>query len=421
MSNGDKIQARRAIEALRSGVPNRDAVRHLGVFQGEVTQKFADLLRDMRESATTGAASRNSLVVSGGFGAGKSHILEYLRHEAFEHHCVCSHVVVSKETALSNPLKLLRSAAETAVVSDKTGRAVPEILFTLKTNTEEFAELFKWVHEDASFESRLAPIVKVFEERPIGSDELLDKIAMEWSGYPMRTVELRASLKEIGQDKNYRVKAIRQQELAGQLWRFLPRLFRAAGYGGWIVLIDEVELILRYTRLQRAKSYAQVARLAGMMKDFQVCGLLPVFAVAAEFWEHADGKLNDSEEIPAWLRSRGRPGDEELARAAETGMKLLKKSMRLRRAQADELDDLQERVRRLHCVAFGWEAPHLADCRRGASSSVREHLKSWITQWDLILLNPDYRPEVVVDEVVQDYSEDDDLAREEEPLDSELQ
>ncbi len=420
MNSDDRIQARRAIEALRSGVPNRDAVRHLGVFQGDMTQKFADLLCEVQEMAASDKESRSSLVISGGFGAGKSHLMEYLRHETHEQGCVCSHVVVSKETALSNPLKLLRAAAETAVVCDKTGRAVPEILFTLKTDTQEFAELFAWVHEQASFQNRIAPLLKVFMDRPMGSEEILEKIALEWSGYPMRMPDIRSAFKEIGRDRNFPVKAIRQHELASQLWRFLPRLFRAAGYGGWVVLIDEVELILRYTRLQRAKSYAQIARLAGVTKDFKVCGFLPVFAVASEFWEHANDKLNDSEEIPAWLRSRGKLGDEELARAAEAGMKLLKRSIRLRRAQADELDDLREHVRRLHSLAFEWEAPNLSPTKRGSSSSVREHLKSWITQWDMALLYPEYRPQIVVDEVTHNYSEDDTLAQNECLPDGEL-
>ena len=45
-----------------------------------------------------------------------------------------------------------------------------------------------------------------------------------------------------------------------QRFRFVPRLMAAAGYKGWIVLLDEVELIGRYSLLQRAKSYAEVAR-----------------------------------------------------------------------------------------------------------------------------------------------------------------
>jgi hypothetical protein len=101
-------------------------------------------------------------------------------------------------------------------------------------------------------------------------------------------------------------------------------------------------------------------------------------------------------------------------------MKLLKGSLSLRRAQADELDDLRERVRGLHSLAFGWEAPSLSQTKRGSSSSVREHLKSWITHWDMMLLYTGYRPQIVVDEVVHDYSEDDDLARDEDQRDGEL-
>lgn len=427
MNSDDRIQARRAIEALRSGVPNRDAVRHLGVFQGDVTQKFADLLGVVQETAASGEQSKNSLVISGGFGAGKSHLLEYLRHKALDLGFVCSHVVISKETPLSHPLKLLRAAAETAAVKGETGRAIPEILFTLKTNSEEFVQLFEWVDGQEEFEGRIKPVVKIFKERSLGSDEDTDRIAREWSGHPMKLADLRAALRAIRQIPYYPVKAVGQQdaaaqrEFANQLWRFLPRLFRAAGYKGWVVLIDEVELILRYTRPQRARSYSQVARLAGTAKGNGNCGLLPVFSIVSDYWDFAEKKLNDPEEIPAWLHARGKPGDEDLARATEAGMKTLKKSLPLRGVRADELPDLQERIRQIHSLAFGWEAPGLSAAAKGASSPVREYIKSWITHWDMMLLYPDYRPQTVVDKVDHDYSENGNLARDEGQLDGELQ
>jgi hypothetical protein len=40
-------------------------------------------------------------------------------------------------------------------------------------------------------------------------------------------------------------------------------------------------------------------------------------------------------------------------------------------------------------------------------------LSKWITQLDLMLLYPDYRPIVTAERVEQDYSEDEDLSREE--------
>jgi len=406
------LMARRAVEALRSGVPNRDAVRHLPVFQGDITQRFTELLLEMRESSAADQYPPRSMIIDGGFGCGKSHLLEYLRHEALEHGCVCSHIVISKETPLWDSLKLLRSAAEAAALPGKAGRAVPEILFTQKTDTPQFAQLFQWAHQQTGIKDRIAPLLKIMDDLPAGAEDTLDKIAWEWSGYPMKVSDIRSALKEIGQNKEYQVGKIRNAELASHLWSFLPRLFRAAGYNGWIVLIDEVELMLRYTRLQRAKSYAQVAKLAGAAKDFRVYGLLPVFSRTDDFWTYAEEKLMDLSEIPEWLRGRGRPGDAEMARDAEAGMKLLRRAKRLRPVGRDELEELSERLRRLHSEAFGWDAPP-PDARESlASRTVREHVKSWIATWDMMLLYPEYRSDIVVEAVVRDYAEDADLSRE---------
>jgi hypothetical protein len=309
-------------------------------------------------------------------------------------------------------LKLLRSAVETATVAGRSGRAVPEVLFGEKFSTERFALLFKWAHEQPGIGDRVAPLLKLIDERPPGGDEILDEIAWEWSGYPMKVSSIRSALKEIGQHTAYRVKAVPQRELGMLLWRFLPRLFQAAGNSGWVVLIDEVELMLRYSKLQRAKAYAQVARLAGMAKDFKLSGLLPVFSVTDDFWSTAEDEKRDSE-IPEWLRERGRPGDVELACDAEVGMKLLRRAKSLRSAKGEEFSELKERVRMLHSRAFGWDAPPAKERESLSSRSVREHIKSWITQWDMMLLYPEYGPEIVVDEIHVDYSEDADLSREE--------
>ena len=40
--------------------------------------------------------------------------------------------------------------------------------------------------------------------------------------------------------------------------RFVLELVKAAGYRGWIVLIDEIELVANYSVLQRARSYAEL-------------------------------------------------------------------------------------------------------------------------------------------------------------------
>ena len=81
------IPERRAIEALRNGVPNRDAVRVLGCNQPEVESRFKEQLAAMA-SATEADTQVPGMLVAGGFGTGKSHLLEYLEHLALSENFV---------------------------------------------------------------------------------------------------------------------------------------------------------------------------------------------------------------------------------------------------------------------------------------------------------------------------------------------
>ena len=92
-------EARRAIEALRNGVPNRDAVRALGCHQPRAETAFASLL-DRASDAGNPPASAQGMLISGDFGAGKSHLLAHLEHLALSRNFVCSRVAISKETPL---------------------------------------------------------------------------------------------------------------------------------------------------------------------------------------------------------------------------------------------------------------------------------------------------------------------------------
>ncbi|MGB9618982.1 MAG: BREX system ATP-binding domain-containing protein, partial [Armatimonadota bacterium] len=157
--------ARRAIEALRSGVPNRDVVKQLGVFQGDVTQKFTELREDTSLACQQGDERGRHMVISGGFGSGKSHLLEYLRHQALEHNCVCSYVVVSKETPLFDLTRLYRSAAETATVPGRAGRAIPEILARSdEAGLGRFAHLCEWAQNQPEYQNRFVPLLHILLE-----------------------------------------------------------------------------------------------------------------------------------------------------------------------------------------------------------------------------------------------------------------
>ena len=139
----NRVQQRRAIEALRAGVPNRDAVRALGSAQPHIEERFVKLLQDARDGVANGVQAPGWLI-AGDFGSGKSHLLEYLQHVALEENFVASKLVVSKETPLHDPAKLYRAAVEAAVVPDKKGSALAEIAAGLRADGPAFADLLAW-------------------------------------------------------------------------------------------------------------------------------------------------------------------------------------------------------------------------------------------------------------------------------------
>src|ERR1039458_9218445 len=114
----DLVATRRAIEAVRSGVPSRDAVAVLGSGQPEAEDRFTALLEQVAERTAPEAGSPG-LLLGGGFGAGKSHLLTHLGHLAASSGFVVSTVVISKETPLHDPAKVFRAAVESAVAPDR--------------------------------------------------------------------------------------------------------------------------------------------------------------------------------------------------------------------------------------------------------------------------------------------------------------
>ena len=74
------------------------------------------------------------------------------------------------------------------------------------------------------------------------------------------SAELRRKLREAGEGATFALSKVTARDLALQRFRFAAQLIVAAGYSGWVLLFDEVELIGRYSLLQRAKSYGEIAR-----------------------------------------------------------------------------------------------------------------------------------------------------------------
>ena len=407
MKSEANVQSWRAIEALRAGVPNRDAVRSLGSSQASIVERFRKQLASMREESPGGIQVVGTLI-SGDFGSGKSHLLEYLQHIALEDNFVCSKVVISKETPLYDPAKVYRAAIESAKVPDRTGAALTAVARKLDFNSPEYTQFFRWVNNpDNELSTRFAATVFVFERgKGDRNPEISDRVIRFWSGSRIAVGELKGWLRELGEAATYKIDKVSVKELALQRYRFVPRLMAAAGYAGWVILIDEVELIGRYSLAQRSKSYAEITRLMGKLEEDIVPGLTTVLSISDDFEAAVitDGKC-DEEKIPNKLRAAGGEGELLLAAQAERGMRIIQRDkLVLEPLSEATIREIYDKVRAIYERAYGWMPPsdyQAPDRTKG----IRQHIKQWINEWDLRRLYSDYQPQIEVTELQQDYSE----------------
>jgi len=411
--DNDRLAQRRAVEALRSGVPNADAVSALGSGQGDIEDRFTELLEGISgpRSGSGGQSGRASMLLGAGFGQGKSHLLTHLGHLARSAGFVVSTVVISKETPLHDPAKVLRAAVESAVAPDGARDVVAQAAAALDTDSPGYAELLRWLrgpgHDlNERFDASLLLHERLNSDAPGVDEEFLDSIVRFWSGDPLPMPDLRRQLKAIGEAKTFKLHPVKVRDLARQRLRFLPRLLRAGGSAGWVVLFDEVELIGRYSLLQRGRSYAELARWLGGEPGDKDAPLLTVAAITDDFEAAVLSGKNDRDVLPQRLRDKQTEEYVEVAALAETGMRHISRDLiHLVPPDQAELDRAYRTLRTLHGAAYGWQPPDVAGLEQLGATRMRQHVRAWINEWDLVRLDPDYEPITQAVDIPGNYAE----------------
>lgn len=405
-----ELTERRAIEALRTGVPNRDAVRHLGTDQRAVEKRFVDDLGQVGAERGSGRQLAG-LLIGGDFGAGKSHLLEWLQHIALEQNFAVSKVVISKEAPLSQPHRVFRTAMHSLRLPKLVG-GIEEVALRMRPDSASYAEMYQRIQDPQSGFDPLFQASLLVHER-VNDPEILSKMVAFWRGEKIDLVETRRSLKALGLPMQ--LKQRRVVDMALPRFQFVAELLAGAGYSGWVLLLDELELLAAFPLRARAQSYATLARLLGYAPGEAVPGLYTVAAGTNDLTTIVFEVRRDQERIPQRLGDRL----PDLMAAAQAGMDLLRPSssarMDLVSQDAPALLRTHDMIRDLYEAAYSWTPPDGRPDLGERSVRMRQYVRRWITQWDLMRLDPGYRPDIETRDYRPNLEEQPDLERRAEP------
>lgn len=383
-----EVEARSAIESLRSGVPSRSAVARLGSTQDAAGVAFEKALTD-----TAAGAGTSPLTVAATFGGGKTHLLEWFRALAEQQGFVTAYLVVSPEMPLGKPESVLRAIAEDARAPGRTGPAIRELAASARADGEAWQDLRRWA---TRLPDRFQALLHVYEAIRI-DEELRTQILGDFEGRTLGKTILRQKLRELGQQAAYDLSGPSGEAvLAPARLRLFGRLCRAFTGRGLVVLIDELERLRRFTVRQRLAAYDAIGwwREQAEAED---SGLLPVFAMTSGFVEETiSAGANDSSRVQAL---------DEQTTLAHRGLELLlAPPLRLQAPSAAEEAEIQYRVKSIYEQAYGQPVPVLAP-GQDVRTSIRAEIRRWITCWDLMRYHPGYTPRVLTDEVRLDERE----------------
>ena len=275
-------------------------------------------------------------------------------------------------------------------------------LSRLKPQTEPYDRLERWATDEARAGSLSTEFAALLWLIPHLGPEDHARIARFFGGGKLNATVVKSWLREHGAAKLFDIKPTREAERTRQRLRFAPRLLSSVGLAGWCILLDEVELIGRYSPLQRGRSYAELARWLGRDETDGLPGITTVAAFTDDFVAAMFDQKRDEEVIPQALEQRGLTPQ---AIVAKRCMEELRRMRGVRLAPPDEsaLRAAQSRIADLYYDAYQWRPSGLAIGERLVGKSMRQYIKSWITEWDIERLYGE-RSTIEVEPIPTDYT-----------------
>lgn len=373
------VKARMAIEALRSGVPNRAAVAEVGSTQARIAQAFNQLAL---ETATSPGV--RGMLVAGDFGAGKSHQLYQLRQDALELGFATAHVAISKETPLSKLNRVVAAAAADLTLPEVAGRGLDAAAGRAKFNSLEWIDFCDWVENWEFEQDWWRATVEVWRKARSDSD-IGDVVLRYWAGEPTLTA---AKLREAARELRLLAEvAVGRPPATGPVdWlrlTFLSQFVQGLGCRGLVLFVDEVELIAQFSRLQRLDAYRNLGRLLGRTAcpELEEAALLVVGAVTSDFDQAVLRDKRDFDSLPVEAEQRRGPGE---GNAVVAGMEAIRDARQLEMPTEEQVADLRTRVEALYARAYpGWSPPPPEPIRLMRTTRMRTIIRRWITSWDL--------------------------------------
>ena len=377
----NRKQAIAVVESLRAGIPTRASTRKLPDLRASLTELIKQDLEQLAQ-----ANIPQGRLIWGAYGQGKTHVLTTVEHVALDLGFAVSRVSLSREVSCHQLFNFYGRVAS-AIRTPKS--QIPGIQRSLEQKADSGHLPDCRIQERDRYIHPLPAIV--LEDYFYANGEEQDLLYGDLMGTRLAMPDLRRIHRNCREEALPRFEStFRVKQHASAYFGVMADALVWCGYQGWVILIDEVELIGRLGKVGRLEAYRNLNWLlnwsGSMPYPIYTLGVV-ASSLRSDVWFSSDPTRrarNDRSQIPELAAQRlGQDASAEMNKFFDRAIG--KQCPTTEPLSESDLSNLLQGLVELHRIAYAWDA-HL-DIRNLieyiGDQPVRTHIRAALEALDI--------------------------------------
>ncbi len=330
------MEARHIIEALRSGIPSRAVGQYFSEARPRIMREISDRLDTVSEQSKS-----SGMIISGKYGEGKTHLLNTVFNLAHSNNMVVSYLSLSKETPMDKLYLVYQKLIGNTYLPKRQQPGFMHELEKISSNSPVANEMLLYAAKQLETD-KLYYLFRSYLNTEDSDEKFLLQADLE--GDFIANVPLKKIYKRIfNQTVKYNVNFTKTKHCR-DYFSFMGHLFTQMGYHGWVILIDETELMGRLGKKARLNAYRNMA-------DFLLPEKCPestfsIFALSASYAEDVIEAKHEYENLALIYPEAPEP--------AKTVLDMLSRAPQLLPLTRDEIHEILYKIQDFHGKAYEW-------------------------------------------------------------------
>lgn len=330
------FEARHVIEALRSGIPSRAVGQYFSEARPGIMKEISGHLDETCEMGKS-----KGMIIAGKYGEGKTHLLNTVFSMAHSNNMVVSYLSLSKETPFDKLYLVYQKLVNNTFLPKRVQPGFTQILEKMTPGSPAANELLLYAAKHLETD-KLYYLLRAY----LNTEDLDEKFMLQadLEGDFIANVLLKQIYRRIYNERvKYNVNFSKTKH-CGDYFSFLSRLFRLMGYNGWVILIDETELIGRLSKKARLNAYRNMAQF--LLPDERLEGIYTLFALGASYTEDVIETKHDYENLEEIYPEQQEP--------IRTVLNLITRAQQLAPLTDSEIREVLKKIQVFHGRAYDW-------------------------------------------------------------------